>query len=295
MNRHALWILLVPLVLVASSGCCEVGAFLSCPLGPIAVCDPTHCAVPCGDACSVDCGGCGDCGYGDGGCVDSGCVDACAEPCCNACGDICGDVCGGSCCDACTCCDPCGSGWFLWKPFFWLLGDCGWGGCAGGGCGEFYWSDFHSEPPDCCDPCDRWGNWTGGCGAGCGAECGGARGGAYCAAKPAQNGYVANGPAMNRGVVARPASRRVAGQPTARQPVARRAAGNSNRAVPAWALRGLEGPVITDPSSPYAPKLVSVTDHGGSPTLADAESAKPKVVAEPEVAKPSVRQASTRR
>jgi hypothetical protein len=36
--------------------------------------------------------------------------------------------------------------------------------CCGGGCGcnsEVYWSEWHNDPPRCCDPCDCYGNWTG--------------------------------------------------------------------------------------------------------------------------------------
>jgi hypothetical protein len=29
------------------------------------------------------------------------------------------------------------------------------------GCGEVYWDEWLSDPPDCCDPCDNHGNWTG--------------------------------------------------------------------------------------------------------------------------------------
>jgi hypothetical protein len=36
-----------------------------------------------------------------------------------------------------------------------------WTGCYNNGCGEIYWGDFHGDPPDCCDPCDRMGNFTG--------------------------------------------------------------------------------------------------------------------------------------
>jgi hypothetical protein len=32
---------------------------------------------------------------------------------------------------------------------------------CGSGCGECYCGDWHSDPPDCCDPCDCHGNWTG--------------------------------------------------------------------------------------------------------------------------------------
>lgn len=62
-------------------------------------------------------------------------------------------------------------------------GDCG-GKCAGykpghplgnllgctSGCGEVYWGEWMSDPPDYCDPCDDHGNWGGYgcCGYGCG-------------------------------------------------------------------------------------------------------------------------------
>jgi hypothetical protein len=29
------------------------------------------------------------------------------------------------------------------------------------GCGEIYWDEWLSDPPDCCDPCDDCGNWVG--------------------------------------------------------------------------------------------------------------------------------------
>lgn len=32
--------------------------------------------------------------------------------------------------------------------------------CASG-CGEIYWGEWISDPPDDCDPCDDWGNWVG--------------------------------------------------------------------------------------------------------------------------------------
>lgn len=39
------------------------------------------------------------------------------------------------------------------------------------GCGEVYWSEWHNDPPDCCDPCDCWGEFAG---HGYCAECHGA-------------------------------------------------------------------------------------------------------------------------
>jgi len=54
--------------------------------------------------------------------------------------------------------------------------------CGGGSCGcsgEVYWSEWHNDPPRCCDPCNRCGQWVGpsaGCsGGGCssgGCSCG---------------------------------------------------------------------------------------------------------------------------
>jgi hypothetical protein len=52
--------------------------------------------------------------------------------------------------------------------------------------------------------------------------------------------------------------------------VASKASLSQNRNVPAWALRDVKGQVITDSSSPYAPRLISVTDRAASPTLAEA-------------------------
>ena len=58
-------------------------------------------------------------------------------------------------------------------------------GCGGGikqwlhnkgthcrGCGDIYWGEWISDPPDCCDPCDQCGSFTGAgvcCDAGCGS------------------------------------------------------------------------------------------------------------------------------
>ncbi len=281
MNKHALWICLVSAMVAATSGCCQMGSFLCCPLGSCgAICEPTHCCdgaycEQCGPACGVSGPACASCGDV---CVDAGC-----DTCCDPCGDTCCDPCGGCGCDPCG-----GSCWSGCGPLSWLFGGLSWG-CCGSGCGEFYWSDFYSEPPDCCDPCDRCGNWTGGS-CGCGAACGSG----YCAVRPVQNGYAASKAAPRRQVANRataPRSRQVANRtaPPNRQ-AANRAAPGQNRAVLAWVLRDVEGPVITDPSSPYAPKLVSVVDHAASPTPAQSAPVEQTASAEQAV----VRQASTR-
>jgi hypothetical protein len=47
-----------------------------------------------------------------------------------------------------------------------LMQGCSWCPSCGG---DRYWGDFYSDPPDCWDPCDKYGNYTGG---GC-STCGG--------------------------------------------------------------------------------------------------------------------------
>ncbi len=98
-----------------------------------------------------------DCGPGmvDGACDEGGC---------GSCGRW---GCAGGCdvgCDPCS--DPCGSGCYG-RPWhrgplscvFALLNPDTW---CGGGCGERYWGDFYNDPPDCVDPCDGYGNYSGG-------------------------------------------------------------------------------------------------------------------------------------
>ena len=64
------------------------------------------------------------------------------------------------------CCNGCGTGrtvfgcgWRTWDFLgYWTCG----GGCGTeGGCGEIYRGDYASDPPDCCDPCDGYGNFVG--------------------------------------------------------------------------------------------------------------------------------------
>ncbi len=38
---------------------------------------------------------------------------------------------------------------------------------CGGGCGEVYYGEWLSTPPDCCDPCDGCNQWVGGDGCKC--------------------------------------------------------------------------------------------------------------------------------
>lgn len=104
---------------------------------------------------------------------------------CNPCGQGCFDYapnCGASCgyCGTCSSCSPCDVGCGApcsGGPVRWALGVLGFRcfGCCNG-CGEEYWGDWCSSPPDCCDPCDQCGNYVGGYssgGGGCSSCAGG--------------------------------------------------------------------------------------------------------------------------
>lgn len=180
-------------ILVSSCGCCGVlHKVLYEPFGPGTMCDPRYCCETCDVGCGVGCGHCTTCEPScvttcDTGCssacevgcdsscatcatgCDVGCGESCSIGCDGGCATACEPSCGcDSCSDACTsCCDPCGPVCHQ-GPLSWLLGilHCGpcWhaGHACDAGCGERYWGDFHGDPPYCCDPCDRHGNWTGG-------------------------------------------------------------------------------------------------------------------------------------
>lgn len=137
----------------------------------------------------------GDCdpAFAGGGC-DEGCGPTCghvrppvygprrayaAADCGDTCGDVgCGRPCRGTPCGSCDpCADPCGSGCYgrCWHrgPLSCLFALFTCGTWWGPNCGERYWGDFYSDSPDCWDPCDGYGNYTG---SGC-QSCGGSGGG----------------------------------------------------------------------------------------------------------------------
>jgi hypothetical protein len=172
-------------------GCCGGGCYCEADCG----------CEPCGDCCcEASCGCEPSCGCGGECCCDGRqfagqTYDCCCESyapwcpctgpeCCNTCCEPCGC---GSCCEPCcsepccgcepscgcdSCCDPCcgprsepccakhcGFGRLCWEAVD-ALSNC----CCTGGCGcseEVYWSEWHNDPPRCCDPCDCYGNWTG--------------------------------------------------------------------------------------------------------------------------------------
>ncbi len=159
-------------MLAASSGCglCQ-SIFYYRPCAGCRDCAGGGCGDCCDEGCGPACGArcpvrpfacaprcartCGDC---DAGC-ETDCGPACRAPCgrccnsgCNSCCDPCGDACGDGCCERCWHRGPL-------SCFFALFTPCCW---CGPGCGERYWGDFYSDPPDCWDPCDCHGNYTGG-------------------------------------------------------------------------------------------------------------------------------------
>ncbi len=88
------------------------------------------------------------------------------DPCSNDCGpnacESCGAYCGGGCC---------GDGLLAHCPLFHGGGLRGCLSC-GRGCSEIYCDEWKSDPPDCCDPCDRcYGQFTGAHGPCCLGPC----------------------------------------------------------------------------------------------------------------------------
>ncbi len=150
------------------------------------------------------------------------------------------------------------------------------GAWCDGGCGERYWGGFLSDPPDCCDPCDRCGNWVGGVGAvGVGPLAGA--------------GSV--GPVVPAGAVAAPEACPDCLLPPARA-VSRLGPGRGFTAAPAgptvlqpgqpWRADAEPG-IVTDTTSPYAPRLLSVTDRVVAPASPErAQQAPPEPAEAPE-------------
>jgi len=117
--------LLIAGLIASNTGCC-VNRF-----GP--GCGPL--VSSCGD-CQGVCGA----GYAQGYC---GGYEGCDTGCCNSC-----TPCGNGCVSGLDC---------LLAPFAMLnrMFVCS------GGCGEIYWDEWISDPPDCRDPCDPCANWNG--------------------------------------------------------------------------------------------------------------------------------------
>lgn len=106
-------------------------------------------------------------GYWRGGCGPYGCDDG---PACSSCGGGgCGScttraTCGSGGCGSCSECSPgytCYGPLCGFRPLRWVVNLFRCPCWCGPSCGEAYWGEFHNDPPDCWDPCDQSGNWTG--------------------------------------------------------------------------------------------------------------------------------------
>lgn len=133
----------VALSLLAASGCGVVHALVYEPFGPNSLCDTSN-GPPRG--------------------VGGECGEPCDKPCprpalarrahcdvCDSCADPCEDPCEAACCRRGRHCGP-----LTWV--FSLFRCCTY---PFSGCGERYWGDWYGDPPDCYDPCDQCGNYTG--------------------------------------------------------------------------------------------------------------------------------------
>jgi hypothetical protein len=151
MAKRAIVLIVVSGLLAAACGCNVCRAILYDPFGPNTLCDGRRCGtyagpVIRGPVCDEECGP---------GPIRAGL--ACRGPLVGPCGDGCCDDCGGP-----TCRHHCG---IIRGPLtlvFALFGAGAYRCGPCGGCGERYWGDWYGDPPECCDPCDSWGNFTGG-------------------------------------------------------------------------------------------------------------------------------------
>lgn len=161
-------------------GCCDsIGGrsmackyFEGCCKSYLPVCNctgPKCCDTQCGCGCEPDC--CAEpacCAEPDCCCEPECCAEpaCCAEPDCCCEPDCCAEpACGcDDCCDACGCGDGCKLHLLgrIKQRLGGIMGKCLGGCCGCGGCdGEIYWNEWHNDPPRCCDPCDKCGNWIG--------------------------------------------------------------------------------------------------------------------------------------
>lgn len=115
-----------------------------------AICNYRPCGNgPCGPSMADSCGeGCGPM-YGA---PRRACVTDCGCGSCGSCDDPCADPCGDTCYGRPWHRGPLSCVFALFMPRTW----------CGPVCGERYWGDFYSDSPDCHDPCDGCGNYTGG-------------------------------------------------------------------------------------------------------------------------------------
>lgn len=79
----------------------------------------------------------------------NGCGESCDD--CGDCSEPCGRPCGRGACGDRTACGPLSFVFSIFKCNTW----------RGPVCGERYWGDFYTDPPECHDPCDTCGNYVG--------------------------------------------------------------------------------------------------------------------------------------
>lgn len=118
-------------------GCSLISDAVLGPVSPYCHCDDAHC--PPGQVGLLR----SQCGLGG---PAAGCDEVCGAY--DTCAPGCFDGCGGG-------CQPIRGTLRAIYRFFHAERWCG------RSCGEAYWGGWVSDPPDCCDPCDQCGNWTG--------------------------------------------------------------------------------------------------------------------------------------
>ena len=140
MTKRFILVGMISALLLGGSGCCVLSPIVHRPFGPGTACNPEHCGPVCPTACAT-------CEPG----IELPYERVRPAPCDSFCPPDCGPPCGR--------CGPCGPRFCgPLSLIFALLSGPTW---CGDGCGEIYWGDFHGDPPDCCDPCDCHGNYTG--------------------------------------------------------------------------------------------------------------------------------------
>ncbi len=147
MTKQAIVLVLLSAALAAACGCNVCRAVVYDPFGPNTLCDGRRCGPVCPEPCGPLRGRCGP-------------RAAVAEPCDD---DGCGEC--GMPARRCRCRIVRGPLSFVFALF--TAGT--YRGCWGG-CGERYWGDWYGDPPECSDPCDCHGNFTGGGCSSCGSD-----------------------------------------------------------------------------------------------------------------------------
>ncbi len=254
--------LLVLVVLAASSGCNVCRAILYDPFGPNTLFDGRRCGRVIGEECGPVCSPLDPAAVVEGPGRWEGCNEYGTEPCVCRRGLVRGPL-----------------------AFVFALFSAGtYRGCYAG-CGERYWGDWYSDPPELCGPCDDQGNflggstpWLGGTGPMSMNEAEATRGAAPGGCRNCgQGGQTSFSPGVSRNpAYLRSTPRHYA---TATPPPPQRSSAPSyypSPRAPEWqasraSRAGAQSPYPTGPSTgPYAPRLISTTDRVVSPMPSEA-------------------------